>query len=398
MEPNFVDSTSIKSKNPFSKYPLIAGKLKLRPSDQVLGPQALDYFTFDQPGFSICGTGRLFPYCLQDGLRGVPGHPGHFERVVFEQIDSRYVPFDAGNYLGWGDKFHSENSPSVLPELINKNDFILYAGPINFSIGHFILEMLPRLYEAYVLLSQNPSLNKTAYVNPLVRDHVKAIDNMTSPDNSYRYYLDKVCPGIAFKAPDPCVEFNKALITHTQTSLTRLGTKFSNQCVLAWQSIASQSIAGEESIPFYSKVYITRRHHTKPFLGREIANEKEVEEVFESFGFHILSVERLMKQHGRYKAESIKHTIIKRANYIAGAVGSNLSSMVFAKPRTKILAMTNMYLVSEVFNASLTHTLYVTDLLDHKLFLFADVDSITQSWVVDISRLGKFIEDSLKTQ
>ncbi len=371
---------------------------KLRPRETVF-EDALSYSIYDQSSFSVCNPGILFPYRRSIGLIGVKSQPGKQERVLYSLKNNKLCPKDTGNIITWETNFEIISEKFEVNQLTQFSDEIIYAGVINLnSYGHFILECVPRLWEAAKLAGNDENNADLIYLNFFSQfNQSSSLRSLLDPNSVYRLYIDVLGVSEKLRSIGDGICFRHGLIVNPTASLSRVNTKISRNCKSAWQEVNQAAMCLGSSMPKVksSKIYLSRKSVTQSFLGRSILNEAEVEEVFVSHGFEIISIESLRINYNEYDAESIKHQYLAEAQVVAGPLGSNLLNFVFCQTGTNVLGIANMYLISEVFNASLSHVVYMADYCGMPLSLFIDYDSFSQAWVVDISKLDHYLKRCL---
>jgi capsular polysaccharide biosynthesis protein len=334
----------------------------------------------------------LLRYSNQYTLAGI-NNAGTHERVLFKLDEyGALAPADVGNELHWKTNYAYQDLAAVnINEVISSEPSIAYAGVFFYSFGHFILENLPRLY---LLAANMPSGAKTIFVNLLEKPNVQSdFEKTISISPNYKCYLESIGIERIIRVPSSGIRSSRAKVAAPTISLTQTGLHISSASRLAWQQTNNILSSGIETR--HSKlIYLSRSRVKAPYLGRQLLNEEEVEKLFVQFGFEVVSSESLNDTYGPRKTEKYKHAILRDAEVVAGTAGSNLINHVFCKSSTKILLLSNWFLISHQRNAAVTHSIYLANYMNQDLRIYLE-ESSDPVWECDIAKLASFLERNL---
>lgn len=334
----------------------------------------------------------LFRYKSQFSLAGI-NNAGFHERVLFRDDEhGTLLPVDAGNELYWKTKYAYQDFAALKANETSLFDAtIAYAGVFFYSFGHFILENLPRLW---LLFANSPCDVKTIFINILEHPNSPSdFDKIIANSPNYKSYLQAIGIDCVARVPLGGIRAKCAKIAAPTISLTQTGLHISSTSRLAWQQV-NQIMSSRAKVTHSKLVYLSRSRVKTPYLGRQLSNEDEVEDLFVQYGFEVISAELLLDLYGTNNSEYCKHAILRDADVVAGTAGSNLINHVFCKPSTKILLLSNWFLISHQRNAAVTHSIYLADYLnqDLRIYLEESTDSI---WKCNINKLAAFLEENL---
>ena len=167
------------------------------------------------------------------------------------------------------------------------------------------------------------------------------------------------------------------------------------------------SMIGDDSIN-EEKIYVSRRTWTQKKsdnIGtdytkeRMCVNEDEVVELFKSYGYKEVFCENLSMRE--------KVGLFRNAKYVAGCIGGGMSNVLFCKPDTKVISINSpeFFTINERLKYAMCHTDLI--MIDDTKFVNRKEDVIinknalsvsggmNSSWVVDIDKLTKKIEEKL---
>ena len=334
----------------------------------------------------------LLRYNNQHSLAGI-NNSGLNERVLFRQESEIWVSADCGNEFFWKTLLQEpEARLSEIASTQSAGGLIAYAGLFNFSFGHFILECLPRLWLTRKVLENTDSI---IYVNVFGGQGQESdpSDWIYKSPNYMPYLTALHMESLVKVVPANGIKGAICKVVAPTISLTQTGLHISDTCRHAWSDINKRMSSNiEHSNP--KRIYLSRSKVKSPFLGRQLINEKEVEEVFTRHGFTIISSESLRENHGAADAEHYKHAHLRDAEIIAGTAGSNLLNHVFCRPNCKIVILTNYFVISHQRSGAFTHSLYLADYLDQEILSYVE-PSVEPLWKCDTTNLSRFLSQAL---
>ncbi|MBD1378989.1 glycosyltransferase family 61 protein [Metabacillus arenae] len=240
-------------------------------------------------------------------------------------------------------------------------EYIFLSGEVSSHFGHFLLEVVSRLWIAKYL-----DLKKYKFImNPFDKfkwqlDILKALGIR----QEQIYYLD-----------NPTI-FERVLIPVQAFALERFSSTFATD---TWNKIGAYYDTGLGP----EKIYVSR---SKIQHKRRLLNELVVEKIFSSHGFKIIHPQEL----------EIKDQIntFRNAKFIAGPAGSAMYNCIFQKNASKKLIMAppkfiipNDILINGSSKCELNYFIG-KNVGNEPSGMFAD-------WIVDIDKLSKFIKKSI---
>jgi|694.fasta_scaffold45671_3 hypothetical protein len=363
---------------------------------------------------------------LGDSLRKLPfllrGHTGYIEPWVEYHEDALVIPHISTQHLGLGQNkmeniaFSAKTGAPIsianhVKTLYNEytnptlNQFYgylsncttiphgIYAGTCNLHWGHFALETLPRL----ALLSAHLKRHDQA---PIYFNAWKTKDSASLPQRlSKAPYVDyltslEIDPNRIRLINRPIL-IKHMLVSSSASVLSGQVNYFSLdsiQRVRHLSQLMSDQLARQNfNTDTYSRIYLSRKSLANPVQGRRLINEKEIEDILSSMGFHIVDPSLLT-------SELSKQAILSKANVIAGCAGSGLLNSVFASKANHTITLTSPKSI-EINPA--THQqiqldracgvkshLFVGDQLDPQ-------DDSKDTWTIKVSQFRTFLEDAL---
>ena len=237
-------------------------------------------------------------------------------------------------------------------------DSIFLSGEISQGYGHFLLEVISRLWiSSFINLSQ-----------------YKFIMN---PEDNKQWQLDILKPfGISKQQIVHLNEPIRCERLHIPVQSFALRKYTSSFAYNTWEKIGDYYDRGIGT----KKIYISRSKLNNK--RRQLMNEKEVEKVFASYGFHIV--------HPQNLSVSQQINLFRNADIIAGPSGSGMYNSVFQKQYKKKLILTTRNFVK------MSDMLINTSTKGELNYLFGNVidNDITinhAKWIINTEKLKKFL-------
>ena len=270
-------------------------------------------------------------------------------------------------------------------------DHVLYAGTLAPHWGHFILEVLPRLSMLSVHWQYFP--NASILFNLWGRlDPDDSLERLQRPPYADYFQALSLNPQNIAITSTPIVA-RRAHICSPATILSGSRNYFSLQALSIWK-LLNKSMASRcslSAVQNVKRVYFSRRSLAKPIQGRTLVNEQAVEEIFQSFGFYILSPENV-------KDEFLKQNMLSNAEVIAGCAGSGLLNAAFAPHCKLVIILTNQKIMKT--NPSVHHQLQLAYHMGSKAHVFVEkstnIHPKVNQWSIDGKALRNFIATSLQ--
>lgn len=239
-------------------------------------------------------------YGILDGTKTLPSD------LVKEIDGSLYLDYD------------SSSEPTIL-----KGNYF-FVGSIHRHFGHFLVEGLSRLWAIEFIPSNiKDDIKYLVYEDSIPEFALQVLDILGIP-------LDKIIYAPKHAIVERLFVPDISYKTHHWAS---------NLAQLTYDKISNNVLPNSKP---YKRIYLSRKNTA----DRPLENEANIEDIFSSYGFEIITPENLSIK------EQIK--LVSESSIIAGPVGSQMYLSAFSKSKSLIiLAPSNFYLPDDLLLSSI---------------------------------------------
>lgn len=259
------------------------------------------------------------------------------------------------------------------PEMIVDCGFSLLGMKPN-SWGHFIANCLPKLKALERIKEPSLQILLPSSVDTHIQEVIRILagrlgyNQITLIDNNTTVLCNKL-----YHCSMPSFLADHALTVHPSFAVI---SEYSKRAIHEFSKYLANGIQRRDA----RKLFIART------TARNIKNYKEIEAYFESLGFNIV--------HPHMHSLSEKIEIFQSATHVVGPGSSGFANMLFCKPKTKALILSNL---------SRTLDLYF-DLFSDERYFNIDITLLTgvddepgaphSQFSISTAKITKFIEES----
>ncbi len=244
-----------------------------------------------------------------------------------------------------------------------------YMGPLFKHYGHFLIETLSRYWRA---LETRADVKDFKFVFHVLSKHG---DGKTLKNQLFLGYWKDYFDVLGITEEN--LEFVTKPTVFEHLIIPQCPASLGDECIISpkavsvWRHLNSSFTSNLFSDPmrsgdsaFGDKIYISRRKLDNPFRGRKIANEKEIENLFKSYGFKIVFPEKLTAVN--------QHALLANCRWLVGMPGSGMLNGAFLRPGGNIVLLVSQQMNAR--NPGIEHTISVNHMAEQNVFIYANED------------------------